>query len=591
MTAEVKPTQAIQLHAAQFAQFMRLVALMATLIGGIEMGISFLTTGRPLFLLGAGTFSIGLTALAAYWLTHHRQQPGRGVYVWVAGSSLIAGLGLSLAVRGVATAIMALAAMNTLMVALLLPHHMLKQLAPWLIFTTLASTALERWAPWPRLDLMAELFLIPLILNPLSFSFVVYLTNLLSGTTQRALESSQAYARQLEQSQALLLDRTRELEAFTVNLQQRSEELERMSLQWQTISQQAERRARQLTASTQVARVIGQVRDLDQLLSQVTHLIGEAFGYYHVGIFTLDEIGRFAVLRAANSEGGQRMLARGHKLAVGAQGLVGYVASTGQNRIAMDVGQDAVHFDNPDLPNTRSEMAVPLRVGEQIFGVLDVQSTEEAAFTEEDVAILSALADQIAVAIENARLFEQTRAALQEAHQVQQRYLRQEWERLMPLLETTAYEYHISGVPPAGEALWPEMVQALQTGQVVATGPAPVSALAVPIKLGEHPIGVIDLHELDPEREWSEEEVALVTAVADQAALALENARLFAQTQQRAQREQLIARLTANVRAAPDVEGVLRTTVHQVRRALGATHGVIRLGLPPTESTDEGGGS
>jgi GAF domain-containing protein/HAMP domain-containing protein len=368
----------------------------------------------------------------------------------------------------------------------------------------------------------------------------------------------------------------------TAELTQRSQEMEKLNLELGTTTRRAERRAAQLAASAQVARAASQVRDLNQLLPQVTQLISRMFGYYHVGIFIVDELGRFAVLRAANSEGGQRMLARNHKLAVGTQGIVGYVTGTGQPRIALDVGADAVHFDNPDLPQTRSELALPLRVGDQTFGALDVQSTQEAAFTEEDISILGTLADQISIAIENARLFSQTQAALQAAEETQVRYLRQEWEQLLPMLSAAHHEFRVSGVPPAGDVPLPEIEQALHKGEPVAVAPAShdgvySGALAVPIKLRDQIIGVIDLHETDSPREWTEDDMALVIEVADQAAQALETVRLFEQTQQQARREKMVSTIAARVRAAPDVEGVLKATVHEIRRALGVSHGVIRL--------------
>ncbi len=383
-------------------------------------------------------------------------------------------------------------------------------------------------------------------------------------------------------------ERTAELREATGNLVTRSGELEKLNLDLRNTSQQAERRAAQLAASAQVAHAASQVRDLDQLLPQVTHLISQAFGYYHVGVFIVDEAGRFAVLRAANSEGGQRMLARGHKLAVGKEGIVGYVTGTGQPRIALDVGADAVHFDNPDLPQTRSEMALPLQAGERTFGALDVQSTQGGAFTQEDVAVLGTLADQIAIAIENARLFTQTQAALQEAKETQRRYIRQEWEKLSSVLQTASHEYRASGVPPVGDAPLPEIEEAIRQGRAVTRvgedGLSARAALAMPIKLRDQLIGVIDLQETDAERQWTDDDVALVTAVADQVALALENVRLFEQTRQRAQREQLISQVTAKMRAAPDIEAILRTTVREVRRALGASQGVVRLGASAAES-------
>jgi len=227
---------------------------------------------------------------------------------------------------------------------------------------------------------------------------------------------------------------------------ERTQELEARSAEFEQASRQSQRRATLLQASAEVNRAIAQIRDLDTLLTQVTHLISLYFGFYHAGVFLIDDAGLNAVLRAANSEGGQRMLARGHKLGVGTTGIVGFVTGAGQPRVALDVGADVVYFDNPDLPETRSEMAVPLRIGGQVVGALDVQSIEPAAFGEEDVAVLSTLADQIAIAIENANLLQQTQAALQEAKAAHRRYLRQEWDSFLGRRPVTLLPQTLGGV-------------------------------------------------------------------------------------------------------------------------------------------------
>jgi signal transduction histidine kinase/CheY-like chemotaxis protein/HAMP domain-containing protein len=173
-------------------------------------------------------------------------------------------------------------------------------------------------------------------------------------------------------------------------------------------------RSRQLQTVAEVARSIVSTREVDTLLNQVTRLVSDRFGFYHAGIFLLDENNEYAVLRAANSEGGRRMLDRRHRLRVGQVGIVGYVTGTGEPRIATDVGEDAVFFNNPDLPATRSEMALPLKLGGVIIGALDVQSTESNAFTEADVTLFTTLADQISVAIENANAYEISQQTLEE---------------------------------------------------------------------------------------------------------------------------------------------------------------------------------
>ncbi|HSB02417.1 MAG TPA: cache domain-containing protein, partial [Anaerolineales bacterium] len=185
-----------------------------------------------------------------------------------------------------------------------------------------------------------------------------------------------------------------------------------------------ERRARQFESIAQVARTISSTRDIDALLTQITTVISREFGFYHIGIFLLDAAKEYAILSATNSEGGRVMLKRGHRLKVGETGIVGYVTGTGSPRVALDTGADAAFFNNPDLPETRSEIALPLRAGEEIMGALDVQSTEPGAFAQEDINILSTLADQVSVAIQNARQFEQTRKALSEAEALAKQFVK-----------------------------------------------------------------------------------------------------------------------------------------------------------------------
>ncbi len=397
---------------------------------------------------------------------------------------------------------------------------------------------------------------------------------------QDLAEAFNQMALDLQASQAELEQWGRELEA---KVEDRTRELVEAS-------GQMERRAVQLQASAEVARAIASVRELEDLLPQVTQFISQRFGWYHVGIFLLDEAGRYAVLQAANSPGGQRMLARGHRLRVGTTGIVGYVTHTGQARVALDVGQDAVFFDNPDLPETRSEMALPLSVGGQIIGALDVQSKEPAAYDEQDVALLHILADQVAIAIENARLFRRTQQALEEVEAVHRRYIQREWTRVAGGRQDLAYEYRRSGIPPSNDP-WPqEVMKALSEGQVVALAgdrmqpqvvsdrdsgdgrdgedDHPRAALAAPIKYREQIIGALDLQETDEPRTWTEDEIALVQAVSDQVGLALENARLFAATQRRAEQLAAINRIGLSINSDLDLKGVLSALYEQASHIL-----------------------
>jgi GAF domain-containing protein/HAMP domain-containing protein len=349
-------------------------------------------------------------------------------------------------------------------------------------------------------------------------------------------------------------------------------------------TRELERRATHLQAAADVGHAAVSVHSLDELLLQVTHLISERFGFYHIGIFLLDESGEYALLRAAEGAGGQQMLARGHKLKVGEQGIVGYVTATGKARIALDVGQDAVHFKNPFLPNTRSEMALPLIVGGRVLGALDVQSTEEAAFTQEDIAVLQVLADQVAIAIHNAQLFEELQASLMETSTLYQRYSQEAWSRMTTGNIPHGYEYDRVRVTPIEPRLPSEMVARLRAGRVVAVESernedgAGRSTLIAPIVLRDQVIGAIGFEEDDPDHRWSPEEVALVEAVTSQVAMALENARLFEEAQARAERERLVGDITDKMQRANDMDSLVQYAIQNLQSAFGASYVVVHLG-------------
>jgi GAF domain-containing protein len=295
-------------------------------------------------------------------------------------------------------------------------------------------------------------------------------------------------------------------------------------------------------------------------------LISEQFDFYHTGIFLLDPARDYAVLQAASSEGGKRMLARQHRLAVGQEGLVGYVARTGQARIALDVGDDAVFFDNPDLPDTRSETALPLRVREDIIGVLDVQSTEAQAFDQDDINVLQTLADQIAVAIQTARLYQQAQESLEAQRRAYGEISQQSWRQMVYARPTRGYQY-IGG-----------QIIALQQDRQSDNPELP--GVEIPIRLGGQVIGTIKAHKPDQQSQWTEDETELLDDLSEQLSVALESARLYQDTQRRAAQEQIAGQITARMRETLDVESILKTASEQIRAALDLPEVVIRLGDP-----------
>ena len=186
------------------------------------------------------------------------------------------------------------------------------------------------------------------------------------------------------------------------------------------LEQRVAERTRGLQAAAEVSRATTSVLDPDELLRRTVDLVRERFDLYYAGLFLLDEGRRFAVLHAGTGEAGRQMMARGHKLKVGGVSMVGWCTANARARIALDVGEEAVRFDNLLLPDTRSEMALPLISRGQVIGALDVQSTKEAAFDEADIAIMQTMADQLANAIENARLFEKTQHLAQRERTISQ---------------------------------------------------------------------------------------------------------------------------------------------------------------------------
>jgi GAF domain-containing protein len=337
-----------------------------------------------------------------------------------------------------------------------------------------------------------------------------------------------------------------------------------------------ERRNTQLETAAQVAREAASIHDQDQLLAETVRLISDRFGFYHAGIFLLDSSGEYAVLRAASSQGGQRMLAKGHRLQRGA-GIVGYVAALGEPRIALDVGVDEVFFDNPDLPGTRSEMALPLRVRGEIIGVLDVQSSEPAAFSEDDVAVLMAMADQLAVAVSNAQLFQQAQDSLEAQRRAYGTLSREAWADLLraePDLSVVRDERGIS----VADAPWqPHMETALWADRIMPSFDG-VSSLAIPLKTRGQVLGVIEAQKPEGTGHWAREEVEMLETLVERLGVTLESARLFQETQRRAARDRLLGEVTARVRETLDMESVLQTAIREIGQALNLAEVEVRMG-------------
>lgn len=260
------------------------------------------------------------------------------------------------------------------------------------------------------------------------------------------------------------------------------------------------------------------------------------------------------------------MLERRHRLRVGEEGIVGYSAATAKPRIAMDVGADAVFFNNPDLPETHSEMALPLISKNIIVGVLDVQSKETNAFTTEDIQMLSLLADQVSLAIENARIFDNSRKALAESELISRRATREAWHRLPEQQILLGYRYNVTGATPLKEP-----VTITESGSGKNKGKqAETNQAVVPIALRGETIGTLVVQSPSG-NPWNEDQLDLIRAVAERVALSAENARLFEETTARAEREKLVSDITSKIRSHTDPQSMIQTAIDELRSALGAS--------------------
>lgn len=362
----------------------------------------------------------------------------------------------------------------------------------------------------------------------------------------------------------------RELETIKSSLEvrvtERTKELELRSTDLTLANQRNEQRAKQLEAISLVSAAIASFRSLEEVLPKITELISQHFGYYQVGIFLNDTNNEYAILSAANSDGGKRMILRGHQLRIGEQGIVGYAISTGEPRIALDVGEDAVYFGNPELPNTRSEMALPLKNGDIVVGALDVQSTEASAFGEEDIRVLSLLADQVSMAIENARLFDQARKSLAESESLYRQYLRQAWNRLPKEQNLAGFRYNVRGSSPIETKMQPDTTK----GSEEITKEYENPRVSVPISIRGETIGTLSV-QVPHARTINDDQMDLVNAVAERVALSAENARLFEETTRRAERERLVSDITVKIRGTNDPEAMIKTALEELKQALGAT--------------------
>ncbi len=351
-------------------------------------------------------------------------------------------------------------------------------------------------------------------------------------------------------------------------------ERDRSSLETQTqeidrYSHELEEDVRRITTTAEVGQAITGTRDLETLLKQVTSLIVDRFDFYHAQVFLLDESRHFAVLRESTGEAGEKLLERKHQLAVGSQSVIGHVTAYGEPLVASDTDVDAVHRRNELLPNTRSEIALPLRVGGAVIGALDIQSESPNAFSEKDISVFQTMADQLAIAIQNARLFEQAQRDLQDIEYLNRQLTGIAWQDYLATRGKSAsvgYTTDSTGVHPLSTG---ELTQLEET----TSG----ETMSLPLSVRGKKIGRLSLKPKSGGSHPDEDTQVILEAVAERVALALDSTRLSEQAQKQAAREQVLSQLSVKLQSSTNLDTILRTAAREASRAMGVSRGFATL--------------
>jgi GAF domain-containing protein len=348
------------------------------------------------------------------------------------------------------------------------------------------------------------------------------------------------------------------------------------------------RTAELLQATSQVSQLLSGTLSQEELFSRAVETIRDRFAFYHVQIFLMDEQRLYANLVASTGEVGQRLMARGHRLAVGSKSVIGRVTQIGEPVLAHDDDHNTVHMVNEFLPHTRSELALPLIDNDRIIGALDVQSTRPHAFSPSDVQALLTLAGQLTTAIRNARLFEQQQDSVQQNQQLllQAQASLREIQRLNTQLNNRAWEEYLNerrdevGVKIDNEQTtshtqWTTaMIEAALEQRVTTRDTGDRAITAVPIILRGELLGVI---EVEGENLRDEDVVEMVQAVAQNLAITLDSVRLLEEVQTVAAQEQRISAIVDRYQSASSVDELMKVTLEELAQTLGADEGTIRL--------------
>jgi GAF domain-containing protein/HAMP domain-containing protein len=394
-------------------------------------------------------------------------------------------------------------------------------------------------------DIQLQSVLFSLLAFALGAGFSYYVSRSISDPLKELISTFNKIERG-DITQRVNVSATDELGIVTVQFNRMVSRLEGLQT---TLEQQVLERTKQLAATNEVGRAAASSLDPDELIERVANLFPEKFGYYYAAIYLLDPSEKWAELKYATGEAGKVLKQNRHRLEVAGRSMVGTAIYEKSPRIAQIASQEKQRYENPLLPYTRSEIALPLIAGDRVLGALNVQSMREADFGPQVIETMQNMGSQVAIALENARLFQEAQQIIKEMRAVQQQYLVEGWQGFSS--ENQDLEY-IVGDEISEDA----------------------EVMEIPINLRDQVFGEI---KLEGRRDWTMEQQSLVDAVAKQAAIALENARLVNESRQVAVRERMLAEINSRIWSAATIDGVLQTVVKELGRRLDASHATIEL--------------
>ncbi len=317
-----------------------------------------------------------------------------------------------------------------------------------------------------------------------------------------------------------------------------------------TLEKQVQERTAQLEVLSEMGRVATSTLEPQKLMENIVQLIEGQLGHYHTAIYLVDASNHWAEIKEASGEAGRVLKDSQYRVEINDLTMLGRAIKRRETQVVLTSSKEGHTLRNPLLPFTRSEIIVPLLIGDKALGALDIHSTKEAAFGQQEIDTLQNLANQAAIALENARLFQETQQNLQELRTLQRQYLQQAWQETnLPRRETTV---------TIGEDANLNKEQTIE----------------IPLVLRDQPIGKISL---EREESLTPEENTWLQAIATQAALALENARLLEETQNLANREKTITDISGKIWTSSTIEGILQTTIRELGAALDAAEATIEL--------------